>query len=99
MSDPILDKLNEMDPKLDDLLTWKAVHKTEHKIINRDVTELRDTLFENPGIKSQVQTLMNSRRNISMGRDFWMDVLRTVITAAIIGVLMWLMLIYKKGGV
>ena len=99
MTEAILDKLNEMDVKLDELLTWKAVHKTEHKIINRDVTEIRETLFDNPGLKSQVQTLMNSKRHISKWRDFWMGVLRTVIAAAIVAVLMWLMLIYKKGNV
>jgi len=97
VSDAILDKLNEMDPKLDELLTWKAVHKEEHKIINRDVSEVRGTLFSNPGIKSQVQTLMNNKRHISKWREFWMGVLRTVIAAAVVAVLMWLMLIYKKG--
>ena len=99
MTEAILDKLNEMDSKLDELLLWKAVHKAEHKIINRDVTEIRETLFDNPGLKSQVQTLMNSKRHISKWRDFWMGVLRTVIAAAIVAVLMWLMLIYKKGNV
>jgi len=97
MTEAILDKLNKMDSKLDELLTWKAVHKTEHKVINRDVTEIRETLFDNPGLKSQVQTLMNSKRHISKWRDFWMGVLRAVIAAAIVAVVMWLMLIYKKG--
>ncbi|GAH62541.1 unnamed protein product, partial [marine sediment metagenome] len=96
--DAILDKLNEMDPKLDELLTWKAVHKEEHKVIHRDVNEIRETLFENPGLKAQVQTLMNCKRHISKWRDFWLGVLRTVIAAAIVAVLMWLMLIYRKGG-
>ena len=54
MSEEILDKLNQMDVKLDELLTWKAVHKEEHKGINRDVSEIRETLFENPGLKAQV---------------------------------------------
>lgn len=99
MSEAVLDKLNEMDRKLDELLTWKAVHKTEHKVINRDVTEVREVLFANPGIKSQVQTLMNGRRNISKWKEFWMSVLRIVVAAAIVAVLMWFMLIYKKGSV
>jgi len=99
MSDVILEKLNEMDIKLDELLTWKAVHKTEHKVIHRDVSEIRETLFDNPGIKSQVQTLMNGRRNISKGKEFWMGVLKTVVAAIIIAVIIWLMLIYKKGAI
>ena len=99
MSDPILDKLNQMDVKLDELLTWKAVHKAEHKGIYRDVSEIRETLFENPGLKAQVQTLMNGRRYTSKWKEFWMGVLRIVLAAAIVAVLMWLMLIYKKGNV
>lgn len=97
MGDPILEKLNGMDIKLDELLTWKAVHKEEHKGIHRDVTEIRETLFENPGLKAQVQTLMNSKKHISKGREFWMGVMKTVIAAAVIAFLMWTMMIYKKG--
>ena len=99
MSEEILDKLNQMDVKLDELLTRKAVHKEEHKGINRDVSEIRETLFENPGLKAQVQTLMNNRGYTSKGKEFWMGVLRTVLAAAIVSILMWLMLVYKKGGV
>ena len=98
MNDVILEKLNEMDVKLDELLTWKAVHKEGHKIIHRDVTEIREVLFENPGLKTQVQTLVNCKRNISKWRDFWMAVLRTVLAAAIVAIIMWLLLVYKKVG-
>jgi len=97
MSEAIIEKLEVMDGKLDELLTWKAVHKEEHKVIHRDVTEIRETLFDNPGLKSQVQTLMNNKKNISRWRDFWLGVLKIVIGAAIVAVLMWLMLVYKKG--
>jgi len=97
MNDEILEKLNEMDTKLDELLTWKAVHREEHKGIHRDVTEVRAALFDNPGLKSQMQTLMNCKRHISKWRDFWMWILRTVLAAAIVAVLVWMMLIYKGG--
>lgn len=97
MSDVILDKLTEMDGKLDELLLFKAVHKEEHKVIGRDVTEIRETLYDNPGLKAQMQTLMNCKRNISKWSAFWMGVLRTVIAAAIVAIIMWLMLIYKGG--
>ena len=99
MSEAIIEKLEVMDDKLDELLTFKAVHKEEHKVIHRDVTEIRETLFENPGLKSQVQTLMNGRRDISKGKEFWMGVLKTVVAAIIIAVIIWLMLIYKKGAI
>ena len=97
MSEAILDKLNKMDIKLDKLVTWKEVHIQEHKTISRDVEEIRDTLYDNPGLKSQLQTIMNGRKNVSKWRDFWLGVLKIVIGAAIVAVLMWLMLVYKKG--
>ena len=95
----VLDKLGEMDVKLDDLLKWKAVHQESHKIIDRDITEVRETLFENPGLKSQVQTLMNCKQGISRWRDFWMGVLKVVVAAGIIMIFTWFMLLYQKGGV
>jgi len=96
----VLDKLNEMDPKLDELLLWKAAHEEGHKTIDRDVDEVRETLFGNgnPGLKSQVQTLMNCKQGISRWRDFWMGVLKVVIAAIIIMVLTWFMVLYQKGG-
>ena len=96
MSDQILEKLGEMDGKLDELLTWKAVHKEEHRGINRDVTEIRETLFDNPGLKSQVQTLVNCKQGMSRWRDFWMWVLRCLTVSGIVSLIVWLLLIYKK---
>lgn len=99
MNGEILSKLNEMNSKLDELLQWKAAHQEGHKSIDRDIGEVRDTLFENPGgLKSQVQTLVNCKRNISRWRNFWMDVLRLIVVAVIIAVLGWFLFLYKKGG-
>lgn len=98
MSDQILEKLNEMNGKLDKLLQWKAAHEESHKSIDRDMGEVRDTLFDNPGLKSQVQTLMNCKQNISRWRSFWMDVLKLVVVAAVVAVLSWFLFLYKKGG-
>jgi len=96
MSDPILDKLDEMNGKLDELLIWKEVHKQEHKGISRDIEDVRSVLFDNPGLKSQVQTLMNCKSNTLRSRDFWMGVLKVVITAGIISIVGWLLFIYKQ---
>lgn len=95
----VLDKLNTMDTKLDELLLWKAAHEESHKTIDRDITEVRDTLFENPGLKSQVQTLMNCKQGISRWTNFWMGVLKVVIAAIIVMVLTWFMVLYQKGGI
>lgn len=97
----VLDKLNEMDGKLDKLLMWKAAHEEGHKTIDRDVNEVRETLYGNgnPGLKSQVQTLMNCKQGMSRWKDFWMGVLKVVFAALIVTVLMWFMLLYQKGGI
>jgi len=95
----IFEKLNGMDSKLDKLLQWKAAHQESHKLIDRDIVEVRNTLFENPdGLKLQVQTLMNSRYDTFHWRDFWMDALKIVVAAVIITVLGWFLFLYKKGG-
>ena len=99
MSDQMLEKLNEMDTKLDEILQWKAAHQESHKSIDRDITEVRDTLFDNPGgLKSQVQTLVNCKRDMSRWRNFWMDVLKFVVVFTIIGMLGWFLFLYRKGG-
>lgn len=98
MSDEVLAKLNKMDNKLDELLLWKAIHQEGHKTIDRDLTEVREVLFENPGLKAQVQTLINCGRNISRWRNFWMDILKLVTVAAIVAVFTWCMVLYQKGG-
>lgn len=97
MSEQVLEKLDKMDEKLDELVKWKAVHQESHKTIDRDVTEVREVLFENPDLKSQVQTLMNCKRGISRWRDFWMGVLKTVVAVAIIAILTWFLFLYKVG--
>ena len=95
--DPIFEKLTAMDGKLDELLLWKSVHTESHKSIDRDINEIREELFENPGIKTQVQTLMNGKKQINKSQDFWRSILRKVIETAIIAIIMWFMLMYKKG--
>lgn len=99
MSDQILEKLNEMDTKLDEILQWKAAHQESHKSIDRDITEVRDTLFDNPGgLKSQVQTLVNCKRDMSRWRNFWMGIVQLVVVAVIVAMLGWCLFLYRKGG-
>ncbi len=96
--DQILATLNTINAKLDNLIQWKAVHQESHKTIDRDMNEVRDTLFESSGLKSQVQTLMNGSTSISRWRDFGMGILKLVVVAAIIAVTTWFMVEHQKGG-
>lgn len=91
----ILNKLGEMDGKLDQLLLWKAVHVEEHKTISKEVSEVRDTVYDNPGLKAKVQTLWDCKKDISKRREFWVRVSGIVIAALIIAAIMWAMSLYK----
>lgn len=95
-----LEEINEnvkgIDEKVDQLLTWKLVHGTEHKTISRDVNEVRDVLFANPGIVNRVERLWNCKASISEWRSFLIYILKAVLTAGIIGVLAWLLLLFKE---
>lgn len=95
MTQEILKKLGEMDGKLDQLLLWKAVHVEEHKTISKEVNEVRDTVYDNPGLKARVQTLWDCKKDVSKRREFWVRVLGIVIAALIIAVIMWGMSLYK----
>ena len=92
----VLEKLDTMDGKLDELLIWKAGHDEKHESIARDITEVREVLFDNPGLKTKVEGLMHNKNNIGRTRDFWMYVLKVIIAAAIIAIIAWLLKFYKN---
>lgn len=92
----IYNKLEEVDEKVDKLLTWQAVHDTKHEVVDRDINEVREVLFENPGLKSKVERLWNGRKDSFRWRDLWMYVLRVLIIAGILGVIGWLLGLYRS---
>jgi len=91
----ILEKLDTIDSKLDELLIWKAGHDKKHESIDRDISEVREVLFDNPGLKSNVEGLLRCKNNMSRWRDFWMYVMKVIIAAAIIAITAWLLKFYK----
>ena len=93
--DQIYAKLEDIDGKVDELLIWKAAHITQHKTISRDIDDVRETLYENPGLKARVQTLWNGRKHTATWQDFWLFILRYLIAAAIVGITIWFLSIYK----
>lgn len=57
--------------------------------------EVRSVLFENPGLKAQVQTLMNNSHNMSRWRDFYLSTFKIVIATLIVSFVVWLLTIYR----
>ncbi len=89
-------KVCEVDGKVDTLLQWKSGHDEHHKTIVRDMEEVRTTLFNNPGLKDKVLTLWNNKKVDTLWRDFYLTILRSVITAGIVSLVVWLLIIYKE---
>lgn len=92
--------LTSVDTKLDDLLQWKAAMDERCESHREQTKEVREILFGNPGsdksgLKTNVERLMNYKKNISRWRDFWMYILKVVLATAILSVAGWLLLIYK----
>lgn len=91
----IYEKLDLIDSKVDKLLIWKAGHVKAHELIERDVADNRATLFENPGLISKVDTLWNYKSDTTKWRKFWLEILKYLVVASIVGIVTWLLLLYK----
>lgn len=91
----IYEKLDLIDSKVDRLLIWKAEHVKAHELVERDVADNRAALFENPGLISKVYTLWNCKSNITKWRKFWLEILKYLVVAGIVGIVTWLLLFYK----
>ena len=94
----ILEKLTTIEEKIGDLSEWKAAMDERCAAHRQQTDELRAVLFNNnpnPGIKTKVETLWNYKRDITRWRGFWMGILGPAITAGIIGLGVWLLMIYK----
>jgi len=92
----IYEKLEAIEAKVDKLLLWKVEHVEAHKLLERDVADVRSSLFDNPGIIDRVNALWNYRTDVTRWRQFWLDVFRYVLVASIVGVATWLLIIYKQ---
>ena len=92
----IYEKLESVDGKVDTLLVWKARIDERCKAHRQQTDELRETVFENPGLKSKVERLWNCKKAMTRQKEFWLGVLRTVLSYGIIGIAVWLLFIFKK---
>ena len=98
----ILQNFKLVNTKLDGLTTdvsavrqWQAVHDQAHETVERDVNDLRETIYGNPGIRDKVQALWNCKKQIKAGREFWLGVLKYVISVGIVAIIVWGLTVYK----
>jgi len=95
----IWQKLEQMDGKLDNLLQWRAAVDERCRAHHADTEEVRKTVYGNPGstngLQFEVSRLMNCKKETRRWKDFWIFVLRSLVIFGIIGIIMWLMGLYK----
>ena len=88
--------LNTMVEQLSKVLQWQAVHTEGHERLDRDVDELRETMYGNPGIKDKVLDLWRCKKQIKASRQFWFEILKNVITYTILAVIVWGLTTWKN---
>lgn len=102
----IKDQVDEVNGKCTELLEFKAVHTETHKALDGHVATFKKTLFgddNGTGLTYKVGELVKARDCFKSSDDrwrgFWMGILRTLATAAIIAVTAWLLCLYRDHGV
>ena len=106
LMEDIKEQVEQVDKKCTELLEFKAVHAETHKSLDGHVATFKKTLFgddNNTGLTYRVCELVKARDAFKSSTDrwqgFWVGVLRTLATAAIIGVAAWLLCLYRDHGV
>jgi len=98
----IKEQLEEVDGKCSELLEFKAVHTEAHKALDARQAGFKKTLYgddNGTGLTYKVEKLLQCKQTFKTAAErrsgFWLGVLRTLITAAIIGVTAWLLSVYQ----
>lgn len=89
-------KLDKIDDGVNELLQWKSALDERCNAHLKRTDELSKTVYKNPGgLEIEVRRLMNCKENIQRWRNFWLFILRSFLSAAIIGTVIFLLKIYK----
>jgi len=97
MSD-VINKLEIIENKIDELLFWKVKHTESHELIERDVADNRKILFGDAGeqgIVAKITLLWNGRDRNKDIKNFLLSILRNVISVGILSIIAWLLILYK----
>ena len=88
------------------LASYVAAHSELHRSVERDINELRGEMFGSgmqPGIKGLLQsqitmcaTVQAGKKPVSPWSDFLFKTGSNVVSAAIIGFMYWLFMVYDK---
>jgi len=94
-------QLDDVEDKCDQLVEFRAVHTEAHKIIEGRQVEFKRTLYGSDnggGLTYKVDRLLKSAKDADKWSGFWIGMLKTLVTAAIIAVTVWLLSVYKTAG-
>jgi hypothetical protein len=98
----IKEQMDEVDKKCDQLLEFRAVHTEVHKIIDSRQADFKKTLYgggdNGGGLTYKVDRLLQFSKTADKWSGFWIALLRTLATAAIIGVTAFLLAVYRYRG-
>ncbi len=99
--DQVFEKLESVENKINDFGRWQAGLDERCAAHREQTTEIRHTLFDGngdaPGIKSKVALLWACKKEVVKWKDFWFGIIRGVVTACIVGFILWVLVVYKKG--
>lgn len=91
------DKLEEIRSGVGELLQWKAALDVRCETHREKTDSLHSTVFgnpdsaDNPGLKTNVQGLMDFKNSRKRSREWLMDVVKVVAAALLIAVILWIM--------
>jgi len=101
--DIIKDIAEKIDGKCDELLEFRAVHTETHKALVADLDEIHQTLYAKPeGLSYKVERIaLNCKSHEAVRlqkKAFVSSLLNKLATAAIIGLIIWLLALYRSHG-
>ena len=96
----VLDKLEAIEDKIDNLLQWKATIEERCQGHREKTDELRSEIYSIDGLKVKVQKLWNCkgafRDKVAMWQDLGMYVLKAVVVFCLLAVIMFALKLYKS---
>ena len=99
--DQVYEIVQDVQEKVSELVIWKAQHVEHHKIVSRDIKEVREDLYEgNPGIIQEVRRLSNNKKAASRVASSWKGlgfyILERILVFGIIGIIVWFLFLYRE---
>ena len=97
--DTIWELLQDVDGKCDELLTFKTAHEEYHRGLSRQFADMQTTLWDKgDGLTYRIQRIELNGKSRKSAARLWrglaFGILRTVASAAIIGLAAWLLCMY-----